>query len=128
MKRTILAATAGVLVGGLLFSTSAQDVAARILGARFSHDSLESYEMSVGVTSQGDPKRPTRLEDVREHINIPDHYGSLRQVTSDGDRAVLWFVDQGGVVRNVVIPESSTRLVRVERTKIRKLEISAIRD
>ena len=66
MKKIVLV-LAGVLVGALAFNTRAQEAAADLLlGVRYSHSDVETYEMSIGVNHVGGLKRPVKLEDLRE--------------------------------------------------------------
>lgn len=130
MRRALLLLAAGIAIGGLTFGIGAQavqDTASSILGMVFSHNTSESYEMSAGITLSGQPKRAERFEEVREQFHYPAYYGSLKAVDRDGDRTVLWFQDTGGVVRNAVVTEASTSLLRIEPSTAKKILFEPVR-
>ena len=127
MKKIVLV-LAGVLVGAVAFNTRAQEaVEGLLLGVRYSHSDIETYEMPVGVTHVGALKRPVKLEDLREQLNYPELYGQLIQITGSGDRAVLWFQNPDGAIRNMVVDGASGRLVRLERFPDQKFKTELIR-
>ena len=131
MRRSLVLLFVGIAVGGLAFGLGAQAVqntVSSILGLHFSHYTSESYEMTVGITLSGQPKRSVRFEDIREQFHYPAFYGSLKSVVQDGDRTVLWFQDSGGVVRNAVVTEGSTSMLRIEPQVAKKIIEEPVRD
>src|SRR5262245_25960811 len=74
-------------------------------GAAKSHRSLERFDMSVGVTAGQSARRPMQFEEVREVYAVPSHYGTVVSVTGDTKRAVLWYSDGSGILRNVTLED-----------------------
>jgi hypothetical protein len=113
MTRKLALIGIGIAVASFAAGAFAQD-AARLLGAVPSHHSLERYEMSVGVTSDQAPRRPTRQDEDREVVYVPAHYGTLVGVTGDGLSTVFWYRDAAGDMRNAVVHDTGTRLYKVQ--------------
>lgn len=66
-------------------------------------------EETVRWKLQKGPDREQRIQ--RALIKVPQAYGTLTEITGGSQDPVLWFVDQKGVVRNVVLGPT---LVRVQ--------------
>jgi len=104
---------AGLLVGALAVAGLAQE--GGFGGLVFSHDLQEDFEMTVDVTATGSELPPDRLKEVRTHVAVPSHYGSLFSVTQRDAQSILWYRDDAGVVRNVVLDDATGRLYAVQR-------------
>ena len=107
--------------------SSAQDRAEReFLGIFYSHDVAEDFNVSVGATVQNVPKRPDRLRQIRQQVNIPSHFGQLVAVTAHGDKAVLWF-SSGGAIRNAVVDAPDRELYRFQTMPSTDVDLRAVR-
>src|SRR5207237_515687 len=83
---------AGAAAAAFAAGAFAQDVAPaalRWIGAAPSHFSYERYDMSLGVTAGQAPRRAERIEEDREVLNVPGHYGALVSVTGEGAASVF---------------------------------------
>jgi len=116
MKRsfvvTLIALGAAAFGGGAL----AADAGAWI-GATRSHRSFEHYDMSVGVTAGQQARRATRIDEDREVVLVPAHYGTLAGMTPGDDTTgstVLWFRDADGAIRNVVVPGPAQQPYKIQ--------------
>ncbi|MFN0057686.1 MAG: hypothetical protein ACKVX7_04445 [Planctomycetota bacterium] len=127
MRRTLLLLVVGGALGAFLTSAKAQVVIRSILGVAYSHGVMERYEMSIGVDGLGRAVKERTREEIREHINIPSHYGRVISVTQNGDAAIVWFEGQG-VIRNAVLSEVDTRLYRLELSPTSRYESRFIRE
>ena len=128
MKKSLLPLSVGLLIGSLALSSPAQDALFHFLGVYYSHQSVEKYELSAGVTALGVPHRPQPREELREQINYPDFYGSLFGITSHGANVVFWFQDGAGSLRNAVVDQVTSRLYRLEKIPDHKLNIAVVRN
>jgi len=117
---TLVAVAAASFAGGAF----AQD-AARWLGAAPSHMSVETYEMTMGVSPGQTPRRPRRFAEDREVLHLPSHYGSFAGVTADGSATVFWFRDEGGALRNAVVHDAASRHLRIEYAPTIGYEVEA---
>ncbi len=101
-----------VLAAALGWSASTQF--SRI-GAFPSHMEERSFDLPLDVDSNGAPKGRKEVAETRTHIVVPDFYGRLVAVTQDGGRALLWYADTAGTVRNVVTDASTVPLTVEQR-------------
>jgi len=112
----------------LASKTSAQeDRVLEFLGVLYSHGVAEDFTISVGATVQNVPKRPDRLRQLREQVNVPSHYGQLVTVTAHGNRAVLWYRGGDGIVRNAVVEAPDREMYRLKPTPSTDLELRYLR-
>jgi hypothetical protein len=109
---TLVAVAAGAFAAGAFAEDVAQE-ALKWIGALPSHRSVERFDMSVGVTAGQLPRRPERIEEEREVLHVPAHYGALAHVTGDATATVFWFRDGEGALRNVVVRDAPSRAVKV---------------
>jgi hypothetical protein len=109
------ARTAGLVVTAVAACAvgAVAEEAARWIGAAPSHKSVERFDMSLGVTAGQQPRRPGRIEEIREVLNVPAHYGPLAGVTGDAHAAVFWFRDADGALRNVVVRDPAARAIKL---------------
>jgi hypothetical protein len=122
-KLSLIATTVAALAVGAV----AED-AAHWIGAAPSHRSVERYDMSLGVTAAQQPRRPGRIEENREVLAVPGHYGALVGVTGDPQTAVLWYRDADGSLRNVVVRDAATRTVKLVCAPTSRYEADARED
>lgn len=73
------------------------------IGAFVSHTEQVRFDLPIDVDSNGKPRSTQELSEVRQHLVVPDFYGRLVSVTQYEARAVLWYQDGDGMVRNVVV-------------------------
>jgi hypothetical protein len=109
---TLVAVAAGAFAAGAFAEDAAQE-ALKWIGALPSHRSVERFDMTLGVTTGQLPRRPERIEEDREVLHVPAHYGGLAHVTGDGAATVFWFRDADGALRNVVVRDAQSRAVKV---------------
>ena len=94
----------GLTIGFLAANGLAKDKKVRnIHGIYPSHELVERFRLSSGVTTGGRPVRDTERLQAREQLNVPDFYGSLVTITGDNKLVVFWFQDEEGVIRNVIL-------------------------
>jgi len=96
--------------------------ALRWIGAIPSHRSVEKYDMSVGVSPAQTPRRAERLEEDREVMNVPAHYGQFVGMTGDSAATVLWYRDAEGSLRNVVVREPAAKALKLVCVPTQRLE------
>jgi len=101
------------VVVGLAAGALGREIAAAI-GAVASHRSYERFDMSVGVTAGQAPRRAERLEEDREVLNVPGHYGTLVSVTGDANVAIFWYRDVEGAMRNAVVRDPALRMLKIQ--------------
>lgn len=94
-------------------------------GAAKSHRSIERFDMSVGVTAGQTARRPVQFEEVREVYAVPSHYGTLVSVTGDTKRAVLWYSDGSGNLRNVTLEDPADTMYEIRQSGTLRLEVDA---
>ena len=123
MKKTIGFLTLGLFVGFVAASAAAQDAGRNFVGGIFSHVGHEEFEMSVGVNSSYRPMRAKTIRQSREQVNVPSHYGNLAAVTGDAEVALLWYRDDSGVIRNVVVDRPAAVAYRFKSIAIDQLEV-----
>ena len=121
----------GVGSGALLFNVDARQAVTQFLGLRQSHLAVDIFEISPGLNSLGQQKRPERTDQVREALTYPAFYGALVGITSelsnDGPRTVLWFQGANGTIRNAVEAQASERLLSIDPLQHRKLSRDWVR-
>ena len=118
---TAVALGAAAFCGGALAAGAAKGI-----GAIPSHRSLEKFDMSIGVTASQQPRRAVRFDDDREVYVVPSHYGALVAVTSGSDTtasSVLWFKDDSGALRNVVVPNTAETPYKIETSVSSRIEV-----
>ncbi len=120
MKKIIPVLFLGVGIGLVAGSLHGSQRVRELVGLIFSYISYEKLEMSVGLDPLGNPRKPRLIEEFREHLVFPAHYGNLMGVTTVGEQTVLWFTDPDGIVRNAVLGEANRRLYRLEGMEIQK--------
>ncbi len=123
MKNWIAFLLMGALVGYGASAATAERQIDSGAGAVTSHGVMEEFDMSLGLTPSGNPKKDTIIREFRTQLNVPDHYGTLIHITSAGDQAVLWYRDSDGVIRNAVVGQVSERLGRIEKTATERYEL-----
>ena len=84
---------------------------------------VHSYKMpfDIGVDRQFKPAE--RVDEERVRVHVPQHYGTLFEITPAGEAAVLWFRDGDGIVRNAVLPRTTTDLLHVEMVPTRNIDV-----
>lgn len=112
----------GIFSGWLVWGGGAAAVAQSITGAWDSHIVQESYRISIGVDAIGKPRKDEKVDEIRTHYNLPQHYGNLIGVTGHDDKAVFWYQDSAGVIRNSIFPAADQKLVRIEYTATSRYE------
>lgn len=112
--RIIMALAAGICVGLFLRSSPAQALSEGFVGLFKSYEVSEEYEISIGVDSLGNHRKPVRQNEIRQHFNVPGHYGRLVEITQSGSSSILWFVDESGLVRNSILSGTDTQGYRVQ--------------
>lgn len=93
------------------------------LGIRFVGHSSETYRMPGAFTVGGRVGDPRRYCDRRSHHFVPSHIGNLREITTCGSNAVLWYEDADGLVRNVIVKNVDRDLVVLEAQKSRVMSV-----
>jgi len=93
------------------------------IGAWKSEQVRESFEISIGLTALGKPRPMKRYVEDRTRLFVPQHYGNLVGITGNGESSVFWYQDGGGVVRNVVVPESTKNAVRIDLRNTRNFKV-----
>lgn len=121
-----------LLLGSWISGAAHQDTALAdyndLIGAWESEKVRESYEISIGLTTLGKPRPMKRHEEDRTQLLVPQHYGNLVGISGNGESSIFWYQDAGGVVRNVVVPQSTKNAVRVELQNTRNFEAKTVRN
>ena len=122
----------GIIITGtlttLLIGAAAGVAADRLIaGAARSHVLTDEFRMSVGVTATGNPARPKKLVQEREVFNVPAHYGNLINVTTDGNRTILWYNSPQHRLRNLIIEGAGEQLVAIQVMPVTDLRVEASR-
>jgi hypothetical protein len=112
MKKSALLVLVAVAAASFAAGAFAQD-AARWIGAAPSHVSVETFEMTIGVSPGQTPRRPERFAEDREVLHLPSHYGSFVGITGNGAATVFWFRDEEGALRNAVVHDAESRLLKM---------------
>ena len=122
MQKSHLASV--IAVAALAFGAGAfAEDAASWIGAAPSHRSFERFDMSIGVTAGQLPRRPARVEEDRNVLNVPSHYGSLVGVTGDSHATVFWYRSDDGAMRNAVLIEPAHSLYKVQQVPATRFEV-----
>ena len=117
----------GILIGCFATSTVAQETARHVLGVLISFHEREEFDISLGIGPGDRPLRARRVQQQREVVAAPAHYGSVFAVTGGEGVAVLWFRDEQGLIRNAVVDDPIGRLYVVRPTSVNNLRIEGIR-
>jgi len=112
------------LAAGLAFAQTEDEPT--FPGVAVSHKNIEKFDMTTGITGTRRPALPTRLWTWREQLNVPDYYGQLFNLTGDATKAILWYADRDGVVRNVIVEDPGTRLYAIVATPVANLSVEAV--
>jgi hypothetical protein len=99
-----------------------------LIGAWESVRVRESYEISIGVTVLGKPSPMKRREEDRTQLIVPQHYGNLVGITGNVESSIFWYQDGEGVVRNVVVPDSTKNAIRIELQNTRNFKVRMVRN
>ncbi len=126
-KTTIAILLLGAGLGSLATTAAAGREALNGAGPLKSHELVEEYEMSLGLNAGGRKLTETPVVEEREELHVPDFYGSLFQITSAGDNAVLWYLGEDGVVRNAIVNDVTSKLVQLRKEPTRRRKTSAPR-
>ncbi|MEN8149373.1 MAG: hypothetical protein ABFS86_06090 [Planctomycetota bacterium] len=84
----------------------------------------EEFKMSVGVSTSGSPSRANWIHQNREVLNVPEHYGRLVTINSDRETALLWYQDDNGRIRNVVIEQPADTWYMIDHQKTTELKLT----
>lgn len=106
----------GLVGGWLIFGGGGRALAQAITGIWPSHGVKETYWISIGIDAADKPRKDDRVDELRQHWNLPQHYGNLVGITGNGDAAVFWYQDAGGVLRNAIVPAANSQLHRISYT------------
>jgi len=109
----------GIAVGSLLGGTvvasqNGQDGFSRLFGVWQAGVVEETHDMSVGYDVSGKERSRKTLEERRELLAVPSHYGYLVGVTGGVEQSVLWYQDNAGVIRNVLIEGAGLSPLRID--------------
>jgi len=107
--------------GGLLGASPVLAGPEDVKGAWPSYAVREEFWMSVGVDNLGNHLKPRKVQELRQHINVPAHYGELVDTVGGLAGTVFWFKDGAGLLRNVVI-DGPGRLYRIQRFETGRYE------
>ena len=119
----------GSLLGGsVLFSQDSESGISRLFGVWPSGVVEESHEMPIGYDLKGKDKARKKVSEFRQLLSLPAHYGSLVGVTGSGKDAVLWYQDEAGVIRNVIIEAEVMEPIRIDPKLTFKREAEILRD
>lgn len=112
--RLFFVLAAGVALGVFATSAPARVAIEGLIGLFPSYTVQEEYEISVGVDSLGNHRKEVRQREIRHHLNLPEHYGRLIEITQNGVNTILWFKDNEGLIRNAVLPNADTVRYRIQ--------------
>lgn len=115
-------AAAGAAALSRFGTASAEDRSPSFPGLYVSHEAEDRFDMSVGRTAADTPKNPDRRYEERLHLTVPDFYGDAVGITQHESRSILWFRDDGGALRNVVIEDAGEQALQVDRGATTKRE------
>lgn len=118
----------GAWIPGAANNGPALDLYDDLIGAWESEKVRESYEISIGVTVLGKPRPMKRHEEDRTQLLVPQHYGNLVGITGNSESSIFWYQDGEGVVRNVVVPDSTKNAVRIELQNTRNFKVRMVRN
>jgi hypothetical protein len=125
MCATLLLALGVGLAAGLAFGQTSHEQS--FPGVVVSHRNLERFDMSVGITGNRNPARPTRLYTSRFQMNVPAFYGRILGMTGDARRTILWYVSEDETIRNVVLDTPGETLYSIVPMPVGDLEIEPTR-
>ena len=97
------------------------------LGAFYSRDIWAFYDIPIEVDGAGNLRGKQRVRDTRSLFAVPKFFGELIDITQHGDRAVFWYRDKHGEIRNVVIDKVDSRAMRIEQRAVEKLRFEVVR-
>jgi len=117
-----------VFGGSVLFSQASQSGFSRLFGVWPAGVVEESHEMPIGYDLKGKDKARKKVSEQRQLLSLPAHYGSLVGVTGSGQQAVLWYQDDMGVIRNVIIEADVIEPLRIDPKLTFKREADILRD
>lgn len=119
----------GSLLGGSdLLSQVSESGFSRLFGVWPAGVVEESHEMPVGYDLKGKDKARKKVSEFRQLLSLPAHYGSLVGVTGSGQQSVLWYQDEMGVIRNVIIEADVMEPLRIDPKLTFKREANILRD
>ncbi len=118
----------GAWIPGAANNEPALDLYEDLIGAWESEQVRESFEISIGVTALGKPRTMKRHEEDRTQLLVPQHYGNLVGVTGNLESSIFWYQDGEGVVRNVVVPDSTKNAIRIELQNTRNFKVRMVRN
>ncbi|NCF55585.1 MAG: hypothetical protein GWP41_04900 [Planctomycetia bacterium] len=95
-------------------SQNGQDGFSRLFGVWQAGVVEETHDMSVGYDVSGKERSRKTLEERRELLAVPSHYGSLVGVTGGVEQSVLWYQDNAGVIRNILIEGAGLSPLRID--------------
>ena len=125
MTRNGLILITGLIIGIVASSGWAQEglreLSRNVIGAFYSKNISAFYDMSIELDGTGKPKAPRRIKEDRQLFAVADYYGKLVEITQHGDRAVFWYEDHAGEIRNVVFDRIDSVLMRIQRREVKKL-------
>ena len=119
----------GSLLGGsIVFSQVSGSPFSRLVGVWPAGGVEESHEMPIGYDLKGKDAARKKVSEFRQLLSLPAHFGSLVGVTGSGQQSVLWYQDEMGVVRNVLIEAEMMEPLRIDPKLTFKREAKVSRD
>ncbi|MFN0241619.1 MAG: hypothetical protein ACKVWV_01890 [Planctomycetota bacterium] len=122
MKSIVIALIAGSAIG-----YAAQPVVSAAFGLVYSYAGEVRYELPIDVDTAGIPKGSEQLTETRRVFAVPNFYGDLAGVTQQDERSILWYVDAGGTVRNVMIENAGGASYAIEKRAASRVSVKASR-
>lgn len=110
MKKAALLLLVGAAVGAVAVPGAAQETIRSVFGAYLSHVTEDRIDISVGVTRSGEPVRENRLVETRDAVVVPEHYGDPFAVSDVDGGSIVWYRDEEGVLRNVILADAGSHL------------------
>ena len=77
--------------------------------------------MPLDVGADDNWKPGDRIDELRPRVHVPEFYGDLVQMTAHGANVVLWYRDEAGVLRNVVVKDVDSELLHVVTAPTREI-------
>ena len=114
MQKLVPTLILGATLGALGTTQAGPLARAQAFGAYPSHVTEDSYQISVGATAGGNHNRDKRQTELRETVVVPEHYGGVVAVTPAQGAAVVWYQNEQGVLRNVILTQPEASLYRLE--------------
>ncbi len=119
----------GSLVGGsVVFSQVSDSGFTRLFGVWPAGVVEESHEMPLGYDLKGKDTSRKEVNELRQLLSLPSHYGSLVGITGNSRQSVLWYQDSAGVIRNVIIEAELMEPLRIDPKLTFKREAKILRD